>query len=153
MDSGMKASGRKRKERSSRHELQHGPDDNDDEPFPVSDNVCADLETDPTKNEDSKDMTENPNSMNTADWRWAADKGFWDPLLRCWNENLGGMKAYIAQRNHRRAARAARLRKKVERGLDTTTDHKPRTSKCMKNLMKPCLRFAEGEIRPCIRAC
>jgi hypothetical protein len=47
----------------------------------------------------------NNNGMTTADWRWAAVKGFWDPLRRCWNEDIGGKDAYIAQRNQRRAKR------------------------------------------------
>ncbi len=46
--------------------------------------------------------------MNTADWRWAAVKGFWDPLRRCWNDEMGGMNAYISQRNQRLAIRKAR---------------------------------------------
>jgi hypothetical protein len=43
--------------------------------------------------------------MNTADWRWAAQKGFWDPHSRCWNEEMGGMKAYVLQRNERQNLR------------------------------------------------
>eukprot|EP00291_Cryptomonas_curvata_P006553 CAMPEP_0172197826 /NCGR_PEP_ID=MMETSP1050-20130122/27713_1 /TAXON_ID=233186 /ORGANISM="Cryptomonas curvata, Strain CCAP979/52" /LENGTH=193 /DNA_ID=CAMNT_0012874511 /DNA_START=55 /DNA_END=632 /DNA_ORIENTATION=+ len=47
-------------------------------------------------------------SMNTTDWRWAAQKGFWDPQRKCWNQSMGGMQAYLAQRNKRRAERIAR---------------------------------------------
>jgi hypothetical protein len=57
------------------------------------------------------DVTENTiisSNMNTADWRWAAVKGFWDPLRRCWNEEVGGMNAYLSQRNQRRASRETR---------------------------------------------
>ena len=43
------------------------------------------------------------NGMKLADWRWATEKGYWDPKSRCWNENLGGMRAYITIRNERRA--------------------------------------------------
>ncbi len=50
----------------------------------------------------------NNNEMSLADWRWAASKRYWDPARRCWNEELGGMKGYIAQRNKRRAERRRR---------------------------------------------
>jgi hypothetical protein len=50
----------------------------------------------------------NNNEMCLADWRWAASKRFWDPERRCWNEEMGGMAGYIAQRNKRRSERKAR---------------------------------------------
>ena len=53
--------------------------------------------------------------MTTADWRWAAAKGFWDPLRRCWIEEMGGKYAYIAQRNQRRAARSSRSQQVMDR--------------------------------------
>ena len=83
--------------------------------------------------ETTASMISNQSEMNTADWRWAADKGFWNPIRRCWNEELGGMQAYIAQRNQRRAARLARL----SAGLNKTnagSSIKPRTPK-KKNLL------------------
>jgi hypothetical protein len=40
--------------------------------------------------------------FSTADWRWAAHKGFWNPQNRCWNEELGGINAYLQQKNQRR---------------------------------------------------
>ena len=46
--------------------------------------------------------------MSLADWRWAAKRGYWDPQLRKWNEELGGMKAYLAQRDMRREQRGNR---------------------------------------------
>jgi hypothetical protein len=58
--------------------------------------------------------------MNTADWRWAAHKGFWDPHCRSWNEEMGGMKAYILQRNQRRdirqTKRASRKSQEISQG-------------------------------------
>jgi hypothetical protein len=59
--------------------------------------------------------------MNTADWRWAAVKGFWDPLRRCWNSEMGGMTAYLSQRNQRLAIRKARK----QRAMRT-----PKSEKC-----------------------
>jgi hypothetical protein len=131
-------------------ECEHSPVDFEDAPHSkshlndansdISFGKCVD-------SADSLDVSGNPNAMNTADWRWAADKGFWDPLLRRWNENVGGMKAYIAQRNQRRAARNARVHRKVQKGLNVTSDDKPRTSKSLGNL-KPHLRLVEGDYRP-----
>ena len=46
--------------------------------------------------------------MSLADWRWAANMGFWDPGLRCWNESMGGMSAYLKQRDDRRSKRLRR---------------------------------------------
>ena len=46
--------------------------------------------------------------LTTADWRWAAAKGFWDATRRCWNEEAGGKEAYLAQRNKRILSRIAR---------------------------------------------
>ena len=37
----------------------------------------------------------------------AAAKGFWDPLRRCWNDEVGRMSAYISHRNQRLAIRKA----------------------------------------------
>lgn len=75
-------------------------------------------------------------TMNTADWRWAADKGFWDPIRRCWNEELGGKKAYMEQRNQRRAARAARQRRITDKEVNNSTavDRKLRIKKRPKPL-------------------
>jgi hypothetical protein len=53
--------------------------------------------------------------MCLADWRWAAKKGFWDSARRCWNEDLGGMKAYLAQRNLRREEGFDRNSRRLER--------------------------------------
>jgi hypothetical protein len=54
-------------------------------------------------------MDNQSDEMTTADWRWAASKGYWDPLHRCWIEEMGGKEEYLAQRNRRRAARTARM--------------------------------------------
>ncbi|MFN9943933.1 MAG: hypothetical protein ACK56I_31120, partial [bacterium] len=40
-----------------------------------------------------------------------AEKGFWDPQQKLWNESKGGQAAYIAQREHRREVRNARKRR------------------------------------------
>jgi hypothetical protein len=45
------------------------------------------------------------NEMKLADWRWAAQKGFWDPLRRRWNDETGGLASYLSQRNRRRLAK------------------------------------------------
>jgi hypothetical protein len=63
--------------------------------------------TDIEVSENRQQCSINISDMNTADWRWAAVKGFWDPLRRCWNEEVGGMHAYLAQRNQSRAKRKA----------------------------------------------
>jgi hypothetical protein len=46
--------------------------------------------------------------MSLADWRWAAQMGYWDPEIRQWNERKGGMRAYIDQRDKRRIKRQSR---------------------------------------------
>ena len=46
--------------------------------------------------------------MSTADWRWAAYKGYWDPKSKRWNDALGGLNAYILQRNARLLRRSNR---------------------------------------------
>jgi hypothetical protein len=46
--------------------------------------------------------------MSLADWRWAAQRGFWNPDLRQWNEEMGGITAYIEQRDKRRMKRLSR---------------------------------------------
>ena len=87
------------------------------------------------------DLLGNSNVMNTADWRWAAEKGFWDPRRRCWNEELGGIKAYLAQRNKRRAVRAARLRRD---GQDKAARPKVPKSKSASLPIQPAFRVPEG---------
>ena len=54
-------------------------------------------------------------SMNTADWRWAAYKGYWDPVRRCWNEAMGGLIGYISQRNKRQLARISRQKRALSK--------------------------------------
>jgi hypothetical protein len=46
--------------------------------------------------------------MRLADWRWAAQLGYWNPETRRWNESMGGIKAYIDQREKRRSKRQSR---------------------------------------------
>ena len=103
---------------------------------------CDDSGNSSTENVALNMTLSNPNGMNTADWRWAADKGFWDPIRRCWNEQLGGMQAYISQRNQRRAARLAQLKKGLL-GANRGTDES-----CIKNrrpkIKKPLPKTGQG---------
>ena len=59
----------------------------------------------------SDQLTAPVTQMSLADWRWAAKRGFWDPVLRCWNEELGGKQAYLTQRDMRREKRKNRKRR------------------------------------------
>ena len=36
--------------------------------------------------------------MSRVDWRWAAKKGFFDPVARRWNTDAGGYAAYARER-------------------------------------------------------
>ena len=63
-------------------------------------------------------------AMTTADWRWAAEKGYWDANRRCWNEEKGGKEAYLAQRNERVAARAARLQRSLRKKSGSALQNK-----------------------------
>jgi hypothetical protein len=66
------------------------------------------------------------NTMSTTDWRWASQKGYWDPQRRCWNEDMGGMAAYIHQRNQRRDARKKRERGNATEGREFGINPKQR---------------------------
>jgi hypothetical protein len=46
-----------------------------------------------------------PQTMRRVDWRWAVAKGFLNKETNEWNENMGGQKAYLKQRNDRMIAR------------------------------------------------
>jgi hypothetical protein len=46
-----------------------------------------------------------PETMRRVDWRWAVAKGFLNKETNEWNENMGGQKAYLKQRNDRMIAR------------------------------------------------
>jgi hypothetical protein len=46
-----------------------------------------------------------PQAMRRVDWRWAVAKGFLNKETNEWNENMGGQKAYLKQRNDRMIAR------------------------------------------------
>jgi hypothetical protein len=67
------------------------------------------------KSEKSDDAYSSVDKMCLADWRWAANKGFWDCARQRWNEALGGMQAYLIQRNMRRAENSDRLSRRLER--------------------------------------
>ena len=54
------------------------------------------------------DVSRKKSEMSLADWRWAAQRGYWNPELRCWNEELGGISAYLEQRDKRRLKRLSR---------------------------------------------
>jgi hypothetical protein len=36
--------------------------------------------------------------MTLVDWRWAAEKGFWNRQQQCWIEETGGRAAFLLQR-------------------------------------------------------
>ncbi len=46
-----------------------------------------------------------PQMMRRVDWRWAVAKGYLNKETNEWNENMGGQKAYLKQRNDRMIAR------------------------------------------------
>jgi hypothetical protein len=68
--------------------------------------IDALIDRDESKTQNNK--ADSIDGMSLADWRWAAKKRYWDPEHRCWNEELGGMKGYLEQRNKRRAERKNR---------------------------------------------
>ena len=67
---------------------------------------------DPIMNLDGCVENSEQSLLSTADWRWAAEKGYWNPQTKCWNEEMGGAEAYIRQRNERKDARLARRSRK-----------------------------------------
>jgi hypothetical protein len=67
------------------------------------------------RSEISDDAQRTIDTMCLADWRWAASKGYWDCARQCWNEDLGGMQAYLVQRNLRRAENFDRKSRRLER--------------------------------------
>jgi hypothetical protein len=40
--------------------------------------------------------------MSMVDWRWAAEKGFWNRQKQCWVEEMGGKAGYLLQRGLKR---------------------------------------------------
>ena len=46
-----------------------------------------------------------PYEMSRVDWRWAAQRGFYDPKTKLWNAAAGGYEAYDRQRALLRSAR------------------------------------------------
>jgi hypothetical protein len=40
----------------------------------------------------------NEDRMTLVDWRWAAEKGFWNREQQCWIEESGGKAAFLLQR-------------------------------------------------------
>jgi hypothetical protein len=49
-----------------------------------------------------------PYEMSRVDWRWAAQKGFFDPNTRQWNAAAGGYEAYARQRAELKARRGCK---------------------------------------------
>ena len=49
-----------------------------------------------------------PYEMSRVDWRWAAQKGFYDPKTKQWNSAAGGYEAYARQRAQHKSARKPR---------------------------------------------
>jgi hypothetical protein len=43
-----------------------------------------------------------PRGMSMVDWRWAAEKGFWNRQKQCWVEEMGGKAGYLLQRGLKR---------------------------------------------------
>jgi hypothetical protein len=62
---------------------------------------------DKAKNDDILEM---PSAMRRVDWRWAVAKGYLNKDTNEWNENMGGQKAYLKQRNDRMISRSAKLK-------------------------------------------
>ena len=63
------------------------------------------MQQDQVNNESSDPILENEfmySNMSMVDWRWASAKGFWDRNKQCWNEEMGGQAAYLAQRAMKR---------------------------------------------------
>ena len=46
-----------------------------------------------------------PDGMRRVDWRWAVAKGYMNKETNEWNEAMGGMDAYLKQRNERIVSR------------------------------------------------
>ena len=68
--------------------------------------------------------------MSMVDWRWAAQKGYWNRELRRWNE--GGYETYMQLRNERQQRRAQQTKRnfRVERPPKLAAEKKkPRQSK------------------------
>jgi hypothetical protein len=59
--------------------------------------------------------------FSLADWRWAAKRGYWNPDLRLWNEEIGGKEAYVEQRDKRREKRKNR-KPRVPKKLNLSKD-------------------------------
>ena len=78
------------------------------------------------KSEISDDAQCTIDKMCLADWRWAANKGYWDCARQCWNEDLGGMQAYLVQRNLRRAENFDRQSRRLERTRNKISNPKRR---------------------------
>lgn len=47
---------------------------------------------------DSTSAWSGPYAMSRVDWRWAAEKGYYDPQTKRWNTSKGGYEAYDRQR-------------------------------------------------------
>jgi len=106
-------------------------------PMPNALHMCGDVDVTDTRLENGeKKRSENDGfleletaslkaagstKMRRVDWRWATAKGYFNKETNEWNEEMGGMAAYLAQRNERikrrkfkcERAQAVRARKKV----------------------------------------
>jgi hypothetical protein len=54
---------------------------------------------------DLLELPEMSSAMRRVDWRWAVAKGYLNKDTHEWNENMGGKKAYLKQRNDRMRSR------------------------------------------------
>jgi hypothetical protein len=77
----------------------------------------------------------------------AAAKGFWDPLRRCWNDEVGRMSAYISHRNQRLAIRKALK----QRALLVPKAENDKSHQSIQNIVKHQVNSTfsgEGAVRP-----
>ncbi len=51
------------------------------------------------------DGVESAELLTLVDWRWARAKGFYDPFSKTWNEEKGGLEAYLEAVKRRRSSR------------------------------------------------
>jgi hypothetical protein len=78
------------------------------------------------KNVISDDAQHTIDKMCLAYRRWAASKGYWECVSQCWNEDLGGIQAYLVQRNLRHAENFDRKSRRLERTRNKTLNPRRR---------------------------
>jgi hypothetical protein len=63
--------------------------------------------------ESGKTEKSSSHGMSMVDWRWAAEKGFWNRQKQCWVEEMGGKAGYLLQRGLKRN-RSEFVRQQIE---------------------------------------